>query len=143
MRKAETEGFTLVEVTVSLFLFGMVMWGAYQLVIRTGRVAQSGRDHYVAVHLANNRIERSRNYLYENLSQLSESSLVVDGSGSPNNGGQYRRTTTVITNYGANVTKLHIRVEVRDRITGEFGGTNEEVISTLITPQTGSSGPIL
>lgn len=125
-------GFTIIEIVVSLIVLAVVMAGAYQVITVAARLRHSARNHYIAVVMANNRIERAKNFEYKDLSLLAESNVVLDedGAGDPN--GWFRRTTTVNTNFASRLTELTVTVQIRDRATKEFK-TQAETVTTLLT----------
>jgi UPF0288 family protein (methanogenesis marker protein 3) len=83
----------------------------------------------VAVNISRARIERIRDFPYDQIVSLSETNVVVDGSGAPISDGYFRRTTTVTTNYQAGLTKVDVRTDIRDAKTLTFKGDYESVSS--------------
>ncbi|MFH0907456.1 MAG: prepilin-type N-terminal cleavage/methylation domain-containing protein [bacterium] len=122
-------GFTLVEVLVSMVVLVMVMGGAYSLVVQAASLSRAARDHYVAVNLAKNRLERARNFQYADLRLVAESSMVVDENGNPNTLASFKRTTAVNTNYAANLTQITVTVHIRNFRTGLW--SSQEQMSSL------------
>jgi prepilin-type N-terminal cleavage/methylation domain-containing protein len=127
-RKAKS-GFTLVESLIAMVVLAMVMGGAYSLVVQAARMSRAARDHYVAVNLAKNRLERARNFQYADLRLVGESNMVVDENGNPNTASNFRRTTVVNTNYSADVTQITVTVQIRNFRTGSWG--SQEQMSSL------------
>lgn len=122
----------MTEVLVALLVLLIFMLSAYQAVLSALWMNQQARDHYVAINLANNRLERARNLQYATLGSLAENQLVMDADSAPNTfGGMFRRTTTVNTNYGVNLTEIVVQVDIRNRKTGQFSGVSEAVASVL------------
>ena len=107
----------------------MVMGGAYSLVVQAAQMSRSARDHYVAVNLAKNRLERARNFQYGDLRLVGENNVVVDENGNPNTAANFRRTTAVTTNYSANITQVIVTVQIRNFRTGLWGA--QEQMSSL------------
>lgn len=130
--QAQRRGFTLVEVMVALVLVLGALGGAYSLIVHAARVSRMARDHYVAVNLAKNHIERARNYRYADLYLLAEDNLVMNENGGPDNRGRFRRTTVVDDDHSPGMTEITVTVHIRSRRTGEFGDENE-AISSLFT----------
>jgi len=124
-RSSVKTGFTMVEVIVSLFLICLVMAGSYTLIVRAAALSRAARNHYVASILCNNRIERARNFDYEDLHLLEETSVTVNDNGYPDPDGWFSRTTTVSTNYLPMCTKFDVVVQIRNRKTGFFGQERE------------------
>jgi hypothetical protein len=122
-------GFTLVEAVISSVLLVLVIGGSYSLVTRSQSLIYAARNHYVAVNIARARLERSRDFAYDQLSTLTETNIVVNDSGVPNSTGYFRRSTTVITNYQPGLTKIEVRTDIRNSKTLEFKDDNESVAS--------------
>ena len=129
---------TLVEVVISTFLILMVMSGSYLLIVQSAELSRSSRRHYIAISLAKNRLERARNFQYNDLKLLSETDLTVNDNGNPDPNGRFRRTTLVDTNYAAThglpgyLTEVIVTVKIRNPHTGLFTPDNES-IRTLFT----------
>lgn len=129
-------GFTLVEVMVGLFLIVLVLGGAYGVVSRAQALQRAARDHYVAIAIAKNRLERAHAFQYEsNLMLLSESAVVVNDNGNPDVNGMFQRQTIVNTNYAPGLTEIQVVVKIRNRFTGGFdsSGANKEEMMCLFT----------
>jgi len=124
-------GFTVIEVMVSLLILVLVVAGGYSLIARAANLSRAARHHYVAISLAKNRIERTRNFEFKDLNLLGESDVVMDANGSPVPSGWYSRTTTVSTNYGPGLTEIVVTVKIRNMKTGGFG-TEQESLRTLL-----------
>jgi len=123
---------TLVEVVVSIFLIVLVMGSSYVMVVKASELSRSARRHYIAISLAKNRLERARNFLYNDLKLMAEDNLTVNDNGVSDPAGRFRRTTTVNTNYAANLTEVIVTVKIRNPNTGLFTPDNE-TIRTLFT----------
>jgi prepilin-type N-terminal cleavage/methylation domain-containing protein len=119
-------GMTLTEVVIATFLILLVMTSAYALIIR------SARRHYVAISLAKNRLERARNFLYNDLKLMAETNMTVNDNGNPDPDGRFRRTTDVNTNYAPGLTEVTVNVMIRNPHTGLFT-PDHETIQTLFT----------
>ncbi len=114
-------GFTLVESLMAMVVLAMVMGGAYTLIVQAAGMSRAARDHYVAVNLAKNRLERARNFQYSDLRLITENNMVVDENGNPNTTANFRRTTAVNTNFSANITEVAVTVQIRNFRTGSWG----------------------
>lgn len=128
-RAGAKSGFTLVESLIAMVILAMVMAGAYALIVQAARMSRMARDHYVAVNLAKNRLERARNFQYADLRLVAENNMVVDENGNPNTAANFKRTTVVNTNYAADVTQLTVTVQIRNFRTGSWGA--QEQMSSL------------
>lgn len=135
-------GFTILEVLVSLTLVAMVMAGAYLLITQTAQLSRAARDKYVAVTLCKNRLERARNFDYQDLHLMDEPGLVVNDNGAPYPRGMFRRITlvntnyvppVVSTNYAGGLTEVTVTVQIRNKRTGIFSSAVQETLSTLFT----------
>ena len=124
-------GMTLTEVVISTFLILLVMTSAYSLIIKSSELSRSARRHYIAISLAKNRLERARNFLYNDLKLMAETDLTVNDNGNPDPEGRFRRTTLVNTNtiYGAGLTEITVTVKIRNPHTGLFTPDNETIKS--------------
>jgi prepilin-type N-terminal cleavage/methylation domain-containing protein len=125
-------GFSVVEVVVTLVLMAMVMGGAYLVISRAAELSRAARNHYVAATLCKNRLERARNFDYQDLHLMAETDLVVDDNGAPSSKGFFARTTTINTNIAPGLTEVKVTVKVKNKKTGGFGPGKEE-LSTLFT----------
>ena len=123
---------TLTEVVIASFLILLVMTSSYSLIIKSSELSRSARRHYVAISLAKNRLERARNFLYNDLKLMAETDLNVNDNGNPDPEGRFRRTTTVNTNYAPGLTEVIVTVKIRNPHTGLFTPDNE-TIRTLFT----------
>jgi hypothetical protein len=105
------------------------------LIGRMGYLTRSARDHYVAIHLAKNRLERTRNFAYDNLYLMADSGVVMDEHGLATVHGNFRRSTLVNTNWSGvtNLTRVYVQVDIRDSKRGFFRG-DKESIEMLFTP---------
>ena len=74
---------TITEVVVATFLILGVMTSSYLLIIKSSELSRSARRHYIAISLAKNRLERARNFLYDDLKLMAETDLTVDDNGNP------------------------------------------------------------
>jgi len=125
----QQQGMTLVEVVLALVVLSLVMAGSYLLVSRAAATSRAARDNYVAALIAKDRLERARNFAYDDLHLLAEDDVVVDDTGLPDPEGNFRRTTIVTTNYAPGLTKIEVIVEVRNQRTGDFTAGQESVAS--------------
>ena len=117
----------MVESVVSVAILALVIAGSYMLMVRTSTVLRVARNHYVALNLCKSRVERARNFAYEDLSLLVETNLVVNDDGTSLSSGAFRRTTSVNPNYRSGLTLLTVRTEIRNIKTQTFKGEDESV----------------
>ena len=135
MRTKLQNGFTLTEVMVATLILGIFIAGCYKMIVGALWMNQSARDHYVAVNLADTRLERARNLQYASYGQLAETQLVMTADGTPSVTGPFRRTTNVNTNYGVILTEFVVQVDIRNHTTGAFDGVNEQLATVLPSKQ--------
>ena len=131
-KRVQRSGFTLLEVLMTLFLLMIILAGAFSVMVRAADLSRSARNHYLAINLAKNRLERARNFAYGDLNLLTESRVVIDDNGTPDTRGRFRRSTVVNTNYAVNLTEISVTVDVRGSHTGTFG-TEKETVASLFT----------
>jgi len=129
-RGTRSGGFTLVEVMVALFLFGLCVGGICKLLVATKQVSDQARDHYVAVNIAKNRVERARAFDYDQLHLFEEDHVIVGVDGTADSNGRYRRTTEVLTN-AIDMVEMVVTIAIRHRETLEFG-SEAEMLRTYI-----------
>ena len=127
MKEPSKSGFSIMEAIISMVLLAIVIAGSYSLIVRSASAIRSARNHYIAVNIAKARIERARNFSYNELYMMGETAVVVDDSGNPLSGGSYRRSTTVTTNYQPGLTRILVNTEIRDWKTKTFKGDAETV----------------
>jgi hypothetical protein len=120
---------TLTEVVIATFLILLVMTSSYSLIVKSAELSRSARRHYIAISIAKNRLERARNFLYNDLKLMAETDLNVNDNGNPDPNGRFRRTTTVNTNFAPGLTEVTIVVKIRNPHTGLFTPDNETIRS--------------
>lgn len=125
-------GFSIVELMVAVLILALVIAGAYPIVMQGERLQRQARDHYLAICMAKNRLERCRNFDYKDLYLFAESNLVVNAAGSAYAEGGFRRTTVVQTNYAPRLTEIAVTVEIKNRSAAAFQG-EKETLKTLFT----------
>lgn len=130
-------GFTLVEAVISMAILVLVIAGSYKLVSGSQALIYAARNHYVAINISRARLERVRNFGYDQLISLAESKIEVDDSGVPSSGGYFRRTTLVTTNFMPGLTKVEVQTEIRNTKSLSFvevnGVAENESLATFAT----------
>ncbi|MFC1453380.1 prepilin-type N-terminal cleavage/methylation domain-containing protein [Verrucomicrobiota bacterium] len=125
------QGVTLVEVVVALFIFGILIAGMCQLLTMINEGSDRAREHYTAINIAKNRIERARVMEWDELPFLSETNVPVTASGAPTmQQGNYRRST-IVTSVTYNLIQVAVTVDIRNRKTRQFDGNGETVQSLI------------
>lgn len=127
------QGFTLVEAVISSVLLVLVIGGSYSLVTRSQSLIYSARNHYVAINIARARLERSRDFAYDQLSTLTETNIVVNDAGVPISDGFFRRSTSVTPGYQPGLTKIEVRTDIWDSRKRQFSTNNYESVASLFT----------
>jgi len=140
-KRQRVGGFTIVETVIAIMILAMVMGGTYQLVYSTARLTQKARLHFLAMHIANNRLERARNFSFMNLPLMTDSNQVVNDQGALDDAGVFRRTTTVVTNANGNLTKVTVKVNLKNLMTGGWNTNEYESVSTYLTIYTAKPIP--
>ncbi|MDZ4199262.1 MAG: prepilin-type N-terminal cleavage/methylation domain-containing protein [Kiritimatiellia bacterium] len=128
-------GFTFLETIAAMAILGLALTGFYRVLIQSARTRQAAHHHYVAVIIANNRIERAKNLRFEDLPLLAESQVAVDQLGSPDTAGTFLRSTVVAPNQGGDprVTRLTVTVRAPSMRRDGSGTRPSESVSTLLT----------
>jgi len=125
-------GTTIVEAMVAIMILGGTIGGACHLTVLAKRLCDQSREHYQAINIARNHLERVRVMGYDQLSRCGETSVRLDEQGVEDSNGRFRRSTAVTT-VSADVKQVSVTVAVMNRISLAFDGGSEE-ISTLLTP---------
>lgn len=126
-------GFTLAEVLVALFLLAFVMAGVYRAMTMSARLRITAHGHYLALIIANNRIERAKNVGFAELPFLAEDGVRVNDQGVPDAAGQFRRTTEVRMDHGGNPRLAWMRVTVDLPSARRGAGRVSESVTSLLT----------
>ncbi len=124
------DGTSLLEVMVALFVFGAFVSGACRLGVMSRRVSDVSRSHYQAINIAKNRMERAKTLGFDFMDQCEENRVRVDCAGSPDPGGAFRRSTVVNT-LGPDMKEMVVSVDILDRVTLRFQGSQEEIRSCI------------
>lgn len=133
-RRDARQGSTLTEVLVASAILVFAMAGAYRLTSAGVRVRTSAHHHYLAVLIANNRLERAKLIRYEDLPLLREDRVAVDANGIPAPNGPFLRTTQVQMGYRNNSRVAYVRVIVETpQLRRRSDPRASEFVSTLLT----------
>lgn len=122
------DGLGLVEVVIALFIFAAMVAGMCGLVLIARESSDRARDHYVAVNLAKNRLERAKSFGFDQLSMFAEDKVRMNSQGVQTPNGDFRRTT-IVSNVTPNLTEVRVTVEIRNRETWEFVPGEEDIRS--------------
>jgi hypothetical protein len=125
-RSRRRAGVTIVEVMMALTVFALFTTGTCKLLISHRKVLDMSRDHYIAANLAKDRLELARTFEFNQIHELAESQILLDGSGIPSLNGNFRRTTQ-ISSLSSNLYELAITVDIRNRASLEFAPAKESI----------------
>lgn len=117
-------GSSIVEVLVALTVFALFVSGATKMMLAHRQMSDMAREHYTAANIAKNRLELIRSFEFGQVDSFLENKVPVDKSGAPDPEGYFRRTTQV-DSINDNLIELIVTVEIRDRKTLGFDGSNE------------------
>lgn len=106
IRKA---GFTLVEAMVAGSVLLIFVAGFTTALIFGVRSLQTANNHYRAMSIARNRLQRAMSFDFNSLDLLRESDVRIDHFGNLDGQGRFRRSTRVSTNWP---TPYTVRVQV-------------------------------
>ena len=124
------QGTTFIEVVIALMIFGVCVAGLSALALSIHQGSDIARDHYVAVNIAKNRIERAKTTEFSQLFTLRESGTLVDVNGNVTTSGNYRRVTT-ITAVNSVLQEITVSVWIRNRVSLKFEPAVEGVRSYI------------
>ena len=97
-KRADSRGFTLVEVVISSSILAVVIAGLMAGFVSALRVHRHATRHYHATVLARNRLMRARSIYYTGLRYLAQSKMRINELGDRDERGNFIRSTTVETN---------------------------------------------
>ncbi len=118
---------------VALFLLVFVMAGVYRTMAMSARLRVTAHGHYLAVIIANNRIERAKNVGFGELPFMVEDSVRVNDQGVPDADGRFRRTTAVHMEHGGNPRLARMTVTVELPASRARSDRVFESVTTLLT----------
>jgi len=122
------DGFGLVEAMVGIMVLVICVGGLAWMVVAAKSSSDQARDHYIAVNLAKNRIERGKTLDWDSLDMFESDEVVVDENGSADSEGNFQLTTAVTT-VSTNLKEMAVTVGIRNRRTRGFDG-EQEALST-------------
>ncbi len=128
-----SEGFTLTEVMVATLLLGLVMGGFFKLATQTGRTRETAHNHFIAVIIANNRIERARYSRLDEIPLLAERETVVNELGAPDPDGRFLRTSVLLPDYDDDPLLIRMTVSVQPLLARRGTARPVETVSTVLT----------
>jgi len=129
-RLGHCDGMTLVETLVAVLIFGIAIGGLAMLIVSAKQTSDRARDHYVAVNIGKNRLERIRNAGTDQIYLFDESFSIVNVSGNGDPDGDFRRTT-VCSQVRTNLHEITVTVDIRNKVSRQFDG-GVEVLQTYM-----------
>ncbi len=129
-RGRNAEGMTLIETLGAVCILGICIGGVCALVVQAKQMTDRARDHYTAINIAKNRLELARAKGYAALGDFSEPPTIVNRKGVSDEEGDYQRET-IISNPAPNLAEIVITVQIRNRMTRQFGTVNEVLRSYI------------
>ncbi|MBN2684143.1 MAG: prepilin-type N-terminal cleavage/methylation domain-containing protein [Pontiellaceae bacterium] len=119
-------GSSLVEVMIALAIFGVFIATSCKVLLATRTTLDLARDHYTASNIAKDRIELVRTLDFNQIPELEENMLVIDGTGTPSVNGHFRRTTTV-SMVTSNLCEVAVTVGIQNRKTLDYSPAKQTV----------------
>ena len=120
------DGLTLVEMLTALLIFAMAIGGLCSLSVSAKQILDTSRDHYIAVNLAKNRIERVKTFNFDELGLFSEVGTLLDGAGAPDMAGSFSRAT-VVSNVNDSLKEVIVTISIKHRKTLKFAPAQQQV----------------
>ncbi|MBN2704131.1 MAG: prepilin-type N-terminal cleavage/methylation domain-containing protein [Pontiellaceae bacterium] len=129
--RSSARGSSLVEVMIALAIFGVFIASSCKVLLAARTTLDLARDHYTASNIAKGRIELVHTLDFNQIPELEEDMLVIDGSGTPSEYGHFRRSTTV-SMVSSNLFEVAVTVGIQNRKTLEFS-PSEQTVNTYIS----------
>lgn len=129
--RAGEGGMTLVETMVAILVFGILLGGMMNITAASITAGKRAEYSYNAYNLAKNHIETLKSLPFSNLTNAAESDIYLDASGTADDDGDYKRTTTVSTSYTGDANLVQVQVQVDYRIKGAFAGKPTTLTSVI------------
>lgn len=131
------DGVTLVETLFSAVILVLVVAGVLVIFVRTVDISKRIDKEYVATNLAKSRVERARTtkvtHGFDSLVDLNETDVIIDSDGVSDPDGEYKRSTTVSTNYNGNARLTKIDVTIVYKYRGVWKGSIAIAMTTVLT----------
>lgn len=122
---------TLVETMVAILVFGLLLGGMMNVTAASITAGKRAEYAYNAYNLAKNHIETLKSMPFTNLANAAETDTYLDVSGTPDDDGDYKRTTTVTTSYSGDANLVQVQVQVDYRIKGAFANKPTTITSVV------------
>lgn len=128
--RCRVHSFLLVEVVIASVLLAVVFAGVFVSVNQSLFAVRSAMDHYLAVNLAQNRLEKMTRVPVADLWDFVEWDVLIDSDGQPDLNGVFKRTVNLST-HSHGVVEAVVRIDIRNRVTGSFDGQAQELAMLL------------
>ncbi|MFH1791532.1 MAG: type II secretion system protein [Candidatus Omnitrophota bacterium] len=127
--------FTIPEVLIAALIMSLVFVATLGLFAQAFELSKKTALSYTAVNLAKNRLELARSMVdageVTDLPDLEETDTVVDASGGSDPEGEYKRTTTVTSNYGGKARLIKVDVVVAYKYRRTWMNTAAITVTTV------------
>ncbi|UCD55108.1 MAG: type II secretion system protein [Candidatus Omnitrophota bacterium] len=131
------DGVTLVETLLSAAILVLVVASVLIIFVRTVDISKRIDKEYTATNLAKSRVERARTteitHGFDSLADLNETDVIIDADGVSDPSGEYKRSTTVTTNYNGNARLTKIDATVVYKYRNEWKDAIAITITTVLT----------
>ncbi len=133
------KGAGLTEVLFSVFIISTAIAGILVIFVQTIDASKRISYEYNAINLAKSRIERARTNIaangFSSLIDLDESGspTILDADGAPDQDGDFKRETTVTTNYNGDSRLTSIEVSIFYKYKDEWRDSYPIEIATILT----------
>ena len=129
--KLNSRGVTLVEIMASMLIFLVSFVATMNLIFSNKNMAKRAEYAYTAYHVAKNRVETLKSISFSDLSSSAETSTAVDGDGTADPDGNFRRTTTITTSYTGDANLTQAKVEVYYVLKGTQSPNPTEITTVI------------
>lgn len=131
------DGVTLVETLFSAVILVLVVAGVLVIFVRTVDISKRIDKEYVATNLAKSRVERARTtkvtHGFDSLVDLNETDVIIGSDGVSDPDGEYKRSTTVSTNYNGNARLTKIDITIVYKYRGVWKDSIAIAMTTVLT----------
>ncbi len=131
LTKFGCSGMTLVETMVAILVFGLLLGGMMNITVASITAGKRAEFAYNAYNLAKNHIETLKALPFSSLTNAAETDTYLDNAGVPDDEGNFKRTTTVTTNYTGDANLVQVQVQVDYRIKGAFANKPTTLTSVI------------
>lgn len=131
------DGVTLIETLFSAVILVLVVTGVLVVFVRTVDISKRIDKEYIATNLAKSRVERARTtkitHGFDSLVDLNETDVIIDSDGVSDPEGEYKRSTTVTTNYNGSPRLTKIEATIVYKYRDEWKDSIAIAMTTVLT----------